>query len=93
MNRVQLVITVDSGAIGAAPGHVSREMAIADAGIALVSFLLKFADKRSYRRVDIELCFDASQGWSVVVIGRRVRHGIPFTLIVGAFGSCIEVQK
>ena len=48
MNRVQLVITVDSGAIGAAPGPVSREMAIADAGVTLVRSLLKSADKRSY---------------------------------------------
>ena len=41
MNRVQLVIAVDSDAVGAAPCHVSREVAIADGGVALVPSLLK----------------------------------------------------
>jgi hypothetical protein len=69
MNRVQLVIAVDSGTVGAAPCHVSREVAIADGGVALVPSLLKLGDERSYRRVSIGLCFDPGQVRPVVVIG------------------------
>src|SRR5438876_398811 len=67
MNRVQLVIAVDSGAVGAAPCHVSREVTIADGGVALVPSLLQLADERSDRRVGIRLCFDVGQGRPGVV--------------------------